>query len=259
MAAEEILNNLGKTSDSELTLQDIRNINEILKNGLSNGDGIIPSKNIEDPELKTFVENIIKCYGSVEDVNGVQGVNSELLATFLKNARDYIDWKDSKDYNPETLPLHEKTADAYAIFNEIRPKIDEYFKLCSLKRYNKILDRHSKDELCKSEVSSTQEEAEEALRSAPVAPLNVNKELKLDGEINPAYESVVASLITNVLDEFLARPVISLIESDWLKVCDIFKPYEDWIAAQKGTEVKVLDDSQLRSYLNGELAANWKN
>ena len=254
IAAKEILNNLGKDSENDLTLDDLRNVDKILKNGLSNGDGVIPEKNIQDSELKAFVEDVIKCYGSVEDINGVQGINAELLNQFLKNAEEYIAWKDSKDFNPETLPLHEQTAGAYAIFNEIKPKIDEFFKLCSLKRYNKVLERTSKEEAYKNEDSSTEEEAEETLKKAPIAPLNVNKELKLDGEINPAYKNILGSLRTKVLDEFLARPVISLIEGDWLKVCDIFKPYEDWIAAQKGIEVKIIDDSQLRYYLKGDLA-----
>ncbi|MCH2205662.1 MAG: hypothetical protein MK132_07315 [Lentisphaerales bacterium] len=252
-SVKEILSNLNKSEDSELTLTDIRNDNEILKNGLSNGDGIIPQDHIEDLEMRTFVKDIITCLGSVDDIAGVEGVGSDKLQQFLKCSQDYINWKDSKSYNPDTLPLHEKTADAYAIFKKLQPKIEEYFKLCSLKRYNKILDRQLTDKTCKLEECSTTETATDYLKQAPLAPLNVIQQLKLDGEINPVYEEDLLSLREKVLDEFLARPVNSLLECDWLKVCDIFKPYEEWLASQKGIEVKSIDDSKLRDYLKSSL------
>lgn len=249
-AFKEILSNLGKAESDELTLEDLRNVNGILKNGLSNGDGIIPADHIEDPELQNFVKDIILCLGSADDVNGIQGIGKPRLETFLTAAKDYLAWKDSKDYNPEILPLHEKTADAYKVFSDIRPKINEYFRLCQQYKYAETLGQKYILATCGPEKNSSLEQAADYLKENSIAPLNSDCELRLDAEINPYYTSSLIDLREKILNEFLARPANTLIESDWKNVCDIFLPYEDWLATQKGKEVKSLDDEKLRTYLN---------
>jgi hypothetical protein len=254
-AVSEILTNLDKSQQDRLSLDDIRNITDIYQNGLSNGDGIIPPEHITDPELRHFAEDICLCLGADQDINGTKGVGAQKLTTFLQSAEDYLSWKDSKDYNPEILPLHEKTADAFQVFNDLRHKINDYFKACHLSRFTQLLDQKTQSTECLAANTHNAQAIVEYLEEAPVAPINHDIKLHFNKQINPIYQKKVDALCSTVLNELLVSPVQSLIEEDWLKVSNTFAPYEEWFGSRKGCEVKALEDSKLQHYLNSSLPA----
>ena len=250
----EILKNLNLPADHKLTLKELRNDKDILCNGLTNGDGVIPPNRIENPEVKKLIENIITCIGSVTDVNGNEGIGAEQLKEFLELAKKYIEWKDSGEFSPEILPLHEKTADAFKIFSEIRPKVDEYFQLCELHKYNKELKRKQLEPESPDYIYECSENIQDYLQHSPLAVVSESPKLKLTEHINPYFSDLIEKLQEQVLDEFLARPVMEVYKSDWKRVCDIFKPYENWLKSSNGIEVESVEESQLRKYIKGEVA-----
>lgn len=245
----EILKNLKLPENHKLTLKELRNDKDILCNGLTNGDGIIPPNKVEDPEIKQLIIDVMQCLGSHDDVNGNPGIGEVRLKSFMDLAKKYINWKDSCEFNPEILPLHEKTAEAFEVFLAIKPKIDEYFKLCEVKNFNKEIERTQKEPLSPENIYNSSEDIEEYLKTSPLAPVASTPLLKLTECMNPYYKEQLIKLQEQVLDEFLARPVMEVYKADWLKVCDIFKPYEKWLASQNGIEVKSVDEERLRQYL----------
>jgi hypothetical protein len=255
IATKEILENLDCPLNKPLTLEDLRNTKAIYKYGVSNGDGIIPVSEVEDSELRAFIEDIILCLGSADDVNGQPGVGKYRLDKFLNCAQDYLTWKESREFDPEILPLQEKTAAAYKVFNDLRPKIDEYFRLCNISKFNKSINRIQKEPVSPEEIYADVSLQSQYLLQAPIAALNSTLELRFSGALNPVYENKLFQLRETVLDAFLARPVQALTENDWRKVCDIFKPYSLWYGSRKGAEVKALDDHKLKAYLKGDLPA----
>lgn len=251
----EILKNLGKDDNHKLTLKELRNDTAILCNGLTNGDGIIPPNRVEDSEVKLLIEDIMKCLGCHDDVNGNPGIGAEKLKQFLDLSKKYIDWKDSAEFSPEILPLHEKTAEAYETYSAIKDKVDEYFKLCELQSFNKEIDRTQKEPLSPEFIYESAENIDDYLKKSPLAPINEAPILRLTDSINPYFKNLLIKLQEQVLDEFLARPVTEVYKADWLKVCDIFKPYEVWLQSSSGIEVKAVDESRLRLYLKSDIAA----
>ena len=251
----EILKNLKLPEDHQLTLKELRNDKDILCNGLTNGDGIIPPNRVEDPEVKLLIEDVMQCLGGLEDVNGNSGIGSDKLKSFLELAKKYIAWKDSGEFSPEILPLHEKTAEAFEIFSEIKPKVDEYFQLCELKKYNKDMKRIQQEPESPDFIYECSENIEDYLQHSPLAVINESPMLRLTESINPHFANLVRKLQEQILDEFLARPVMEVYKSDWQRVCDIFKPYENWLQSSNGIEVKAVEENRLRKYTNGEIPA----
>ena len=246
----EILKNLNFPEDHRLTLKELRNDKGILCNGLTNGDGIIPPNRVENPEVKQLIEDIMECLGGQEDVNGNPGVDAGKLKNFLELAKKYIAWKDSGEFSPDILPLHEKTAQAYETYSEIKPKIDEYFQLCELKKYNKELKRVQREPESPDYIYECSENIEDYLIHSPLSTINESPVLKLTENLNPHFSELILKLQEQVLDEFLARPVMEVYKSDWKKVGEIFKPYQDWLQSTNGIEVKSVEESRLRKYIN---------
>ena len=251
----EILKNLNQPEDHKLTLKELRDDKAILCNGLTNGDGVIPPNRIEDQEVKLLIEDIMQCLGCHDDVNGNPGIGETKLKQFMDLAGKYIAWKDSGEFDPEILPLHEKTAEAFEVFSLIKDKMDEYFKLCELMSYNKDLNRTQKEPESPEYIYQDSENIDDYLKNSPLAPVKPTAILKLNESINPYFKELLIDLQEKVLDEFLARPVLDLYKADWLKVCDIFKPYEVWLESRNGIEVKAVGEERLRKYLSGDIPA----
>ena len=253
-AVGEILNNLGKEKNSRLTLQELRDDKAILCDGLTNGDGIIPADDVNDPELKKMITDIILCLGSFDDVNGKAGIGEKRLNSFVELTKKYLSWKDSRDFAPEILPLHEKTAEAYLVFTSIRPKIDEFFKLCELKTFNDNINRIQIEPPSPESIYHSQQNLEQYLTQSPLATVGIEPLLTFGKTLNPLYRKQIEQLTSLVLEPLLKK-TSELSQSEWLKVVETFKPYEDWLKTKQGLEVKALDDQILRNYLSGDLPA----
>ena len=249
----EVLKNLKKPNDHKLTLKELRDDTAILCNGLTNGDGVIPPNRVEEQEVKQLIEDVMKCLGCHDDINGNPGIGSEKLKQFIDLASKYINWKDSAEFCPDILPLHENTAEAYEVFSSIKGKIDEYFKLCELQSFNKEINRVQKEPTSPEDIYDSAENIDVYLKLSPLATVSSTPILKLNEPINPYFIKLIGQLQAQVLDEFLARPVTEIYKADWQKVCEIFKPYELWLQSSKGIEVKSVDEVRLRSYIKSDV------
>jgi hypothetical protein len=252
-AVKEILNNLDKKPTDILSLKELRDDKAILCDGLTNGDGIIPPDDVEDKVLQKFIQDIILCLGSYDDVNGKAGIGDARLKNFLDLTDKYLSWKDSRDFDPKILPLQQNTADGHAIYMSIKYKIDEYFQLCGLKAFNSTLERQQVEPPSPQNVYHSGNDIDEYLKKSPLATVLSEPVLHLNDKINPLFSSKLESLKVNVLDKFLSPSLSQLTKDDWLKVCDTFKPYEEWLNTKQGIEVKALDDDTLRNYISSDL------
>jgi len=68
-SARHILKNLGKTDAATISLADMADIEKFVAKLEFNGDGVICAGKVRDTELRTVIEDIIKCAGSVADLS----------------------------------------------------------------------------------------------------------------------------------------------------------------------------------------------
>lgn len=246
-SAKQILSNLGLEKDS-ISIADTSDSIAIFAKTKFNGDGVITENSTEDEVIKATIANCIKAIGCTADRSGIDGVNAEQIEALYTNCADYVAWLSEK--KEETLPYGENTDAALAAYNAIKEKVTDFFMRCKLIAFNS-------DSTATLDVSATKMEAisdknlsacTEEIASYPLARVNANKELPLDGGINPAWESAFADLKKLILDvDFAGKSAIT--EAEWNSIGAKFGAFEAWKAAKKGEVVEVLGEDTIKEIL----------
>lgn len=122
-----ILRSLGKPGAAEISLADMANIEKFVAGLEFNGDGVICAEQISDTGLRTMVEDIIKCAGSVADMSGEAGISHGLTDNFFAEAVAYDGWYTRADGDAVVMLLGEKTQAAADAFHAVKDKVSDYF------------------------------------------------------------------------------------------------------------------------------------
>jgi len=129
-------------------------------------------------------------------------------------------------------PLGEATVDAYAAYQAVAAKIDDWFARCHLASFDaRATDmlNASEEDLKALAVGVIDSAAATAL---PIAKVGAGKTaLVLTEGLNPAWASAVSAFAAAVITPLLgARDTLS--EADWQQLKARFAPYADWLAAK---------------------------
>ncbi len=132
-AIPTILSNLGIEEKQEITLDQIRKRDAILKDAGANGDGVITVNCLDEQIDKDTATAISSCVTLVAERNGNEGLNKELLAQF-------------KDLRDKAIALYEQgrsqqfwqdqTASVVKAVQTLRQEIDDWFELSHLRQVN---------------------------------------------------------------------------------------------------------------------------
>lgn len=258
-AAQFILENLGAADRQTLSLAQVRDLQGILANARSNGDGVIPPHAVHNPQTAEFIRAVMTTIGSPPDAGGEAGMTRAHLDRFLDECRARLDWLSAGEpHDPEAArrlrPWGAQTDRAWNRLAPLRPKIDQFFAQCRLVRYDprtKEIVTPAMDSWRAIDHDDPQAIAQ-ALRDEPLAPVNPEAILSFDEQLNPAYAEALDSLRLEVLQRALDRPSLDrLDETQWRQVLDLFEPYRHWAESARGQAVASLDRATLESYLNG--------
>ncbi len=252
IAARRILAGLDKPQAETITLEDTANTAAALAQTLYNGDGIVPSDSAQDPETRTLIEDIIACLGAETDHSGKPGVSQAKVDSFFAEAQAYMDWRQQAQDHPDALPLGEATAEAYATFQAVKPKIDDYFARCRLAAFDArsedALNRDENDYLAFTGKELTLSSAE--IAALPLSRIRAGRPLPLREGVNPAWADAMARFETQVVKPVLGAGE-AIIEANWSVIKQRFAPYEAWMAAKPGASVEKLGLERIRAILAG--------
>jgi len=139
--ARYILSALGADDAETINLKQIGGFEKGLDDRTINGDGVIPPAATDDEEVRQFIVDVMECFGSQEDLTGEMGITEENLERFRHEAKAYLNWLAQADIpegegSTEIMPLGEEMPGAYQAFDAIREKVDSFFALCKLVRFN---------------------------------------------------------------------------------------------------------------------------
>lgn len=251
-SAKHILANLGKDGDA-ISVADTADSMAIFSKTRFNGDGVITEQTCEEEPLKALVAACMKTEGSTPDRSGDAGVNEEQLESFFTHCQEYADWKALAVEGSPILPYGDKTAEAFAAYESVRDKIDDYFLRCRFTAFHEeaaaTLDvsLNKLESIAECNLTGSMDE----ISSYPLARVRKEGLLPLADGLNPAWEQAVSKLNSLVFQtEFPGKTVIS--EAEWQQVKQRFTPYVEWKAAQKGAEVEGLEPEILQNALNPE-------
>lgn len=251
-SAIQILKNLGKEGQTEISVEETSDTKGIFANTKFNGDGIITADSTDDESLKSLIENIITCLGSKEDRNGNPGIDTELINNFFQHCEDYNTWQlVAKTNQQEILPFDGSTAAALDAFNAVKEKVDDYFLRCRLAEYDPASAEVLNAQLTQYEAISPKNLAQNMIEiaSLPVAKMNGTKNLPLIDSVNPAWSEPMA-----IFSELVVKPVfgpkkeLTLVE--WQSLPQKFASYQQWLADKKGAEVEQLGAETIATILD---------
>ncbi len=251
-SARQILAGLGKSQAQTVTLEDTANTAGALAQTPYNGDGIIPSDSTQEPETQALVEDIIACLGAETDHSGKPGVSQAKVDLFFTQAQAYMDWRQEAVAHPETLPLGDATAGAYAVFQAVKPKVEDYFARCRLAAFDPrsedALNRDENDYLSFSAKELTLSSAE--IAALPLSRIRAGRPLPLREGVNPAWVDAMARFEAQVVKPLLGAGE-AMLEDNWTAIKGCFAHYETWIAAKTGAPVEKLGIERIRAILTG--------
>ncbi len=251
-SARHILESLGKPDEAEITLGDMDDIEKLIAGLVFNGDGVICPANITDAGLRTTVEDIAKCTGTVTDKGGEAGINQEVADRFFSEADAYSAWYAKGEGDSTVLILGDQTLSAAAAFHAIRDKVEDYFTRCQLAAYDTRaaapLSRAVEDyqQIAAHILSGKSDE----VGSFPLATVSAGKPLPLLDSVNPAWQQRMASFHKQVILPLLGEKV-SLTITEWAELRARFAEFEAWQAVKPQTNVEPLGITRLREILAG--------
>ncbi|MFW6286542.1 MAG: hypothetical protein ACOC29_01245, partial [Candidatus Sumerlaeota bacterium] len=257
-AARRILSNLGQKEAEAITLEQVRDLKSIMARATANGDGVIPPSAAKMHETRELLQAAMDYVGKVADASGKDGSTIENVQTFLQRAEAYMQWeaeglKASETEDNPRLPWGEDTADAWSAVAAVRDKIEQFFALCELERYDPAGAARARAEDEKeppADINDT-DSIEAYLQKIPVASVNAKGELRLDGPVNPTYAGALQAMREKALERALGpHNADSITRADWKKVLNVFAPYRQWLDSRPETGgLEKLGTEKLRELL----------
>jgi len=213
-----------------------------------NGDGVVVPESTEDPGLRLFMKSLLDVGYSVPDASGAPGLDVDCVARVIAEAKAFLAWANEQQTNPELLPAGEKSGEARSLFNDLQPRIDDYFRRC------KILamagEKAATSELAaafSSVLSQATAPGSEALQALPVAFPVSDGILRLNGPLHPEYEKNVRAFF--LLVSFPRQNSEEVTAGEWETVKSRFAAYETWLASKPTVNAEALGANTLVSLL----------
>jgi hypothetical protein len=242
-AASRILRNLGQKDAKAISLHQVRDQKSIMARATANGDGVIPPSAGKQPETQELIQAAMQYVGSVKDASGSDGCTIDNVETFLKRAEAFLKWQaegkkaSEQEENPR-LPWGDDSAEAWNTIVAVRDKIDQFFALCDLERYDPAGAARARVEDEKEPPADMDDTAsvDAYLRKTPIAPVNPEGLLKFDEILNPRYDEALEKLRDTVLKRALnSDDVTQINREEWLNILGIFAPYRQWLESKPET------------------------
>lgn len=253
-SAKQILTHLGKADQDSVSVAETSDTARIFSGTRFNGDGVITVESAGTDALKKRIQNIIDCMGSVSDLSGQPGVNTDLVNAFFQSCQAYSEWYTIAESQPEIYwPYADQTAAAYQAYLAVKTKIEDFYTRCRLLDYEPVAEEALNVAKSRFETIAGAELNEDSpgMSGFPLARTNKEKMLPLEDGLNPSWEKAIRQFNREVVQpKFSGKKALSF--EEWKKVQSMFSGYSGWIDNKKGAEVEALGIEEIRAILSGQ-------
>ncbi len=247
-SAKQILVNLGKPEATAISLDDASDANKIFANTVFNGDGVIITESAKDAATKAVINDIMACFGFVNDRSGKPGIDQAKADAFFAEGAAFAAWTAKGDAS--VLPAGAGTSAAHAAVKAVKAKVDDYFGRCRLAAFDPrtvaLLNRTEAEyaALVAKDLSINAGE----IAGFPLAQIAAGKPLPLKTGVNPAHAAAVAGLLDNAVKPLLGDK-IELTEADWAALQARLAPFDAWNSGKAGAVVEKLGIARVTEIL----------
>lgn len=250
----------GVEASEPICLADVR---EVLKQEqalpVSESGVALPSAS-NDPEIRSFIRDVVAVTGGIEHPTGDRGINQPLLESFLQAGRSWLDWLQAGQIEPgrksRIMPLGPETPQVYEICSRLASKLDPYFAQCEVLALDEQFQRRMG--LTEAELDAYDFDDPSAIKqvlaAAPIARPRPDRTLPLQEGVNPYYTADLEQLRTVVLPAVLDESPDVLSAGQWLEVKAFFEAHRQWCQSRPGGGISQLSAQKVREILQGSLA-----
>lgn len=255
-SARLILSNLGREGADAITFSDVADRSRYFTGTRLNGDGVITPASTDDAEVAGVLVDIMATHGAVVDRSGRDGASRAAIENFYKEAKALDAWLASAATDPAIQPLGTQTAVAYAAVCAVRAKVDDFFARTKVAAFDaralRAVNRAEEDYLAASarDLSVTAEE----IAGFPLARIEPERPLPLDGGLNPAWAGAVAELRARALLPLLGELRV-LTEEQWQEIKRRLASHAAWAAGRPSNLLGSLADARVQSILASDAEA----
>jgi hypothetical protein len=250
--AREILRTNGKAGADAISVADVADTGAFVAATRFNGDGVIIPESADDDATRALIVDVAAAVGTVPDRGGKPGIDQALIDRFFKEAETLAAWREKGRAESASAPLGERTADAHAACGAVRAKVDDYFARCATAAF----DSRAAAVLNRSEAeyaplaARTLGAGVPELADFPLARVEAERALPLDGGVNPAWAEAVARLRREAVEPLLGKQD-TLTSEEWRGLLARFSAQEKWLAEKPATSVENLGHERLSAILSG--------
>ncbi|EDM25013.1 hypothetical protein LNTAR_03759 [Lentisphaera araneosa HTCC2155] len=248
--AEEVCKNLNLTDPKLIKLNDLENDKLLLSRGTRNGDGVIPAEDLEDKELRSTAELIVKTCENSQDVSGRDGFGQAALDSFHKQVVDYLNWIDEGEKHE--LSFKDHIDEIWELYTKLHDHIDHFFQARKALEYCESMDKGLSTSDIKSECFENSLKVDDELAILPLSPIKKFNSLRPGNPLNPLHQKTFQKFFKEYLNKILGRQVIELNEKIWEETKSALDSYSKWMGKRPQGEVSHLDEQTLRDYLDKE-------
>ncbi|MCB9615609.1 MAG: hypothetical protein H6722_24520 [Sandaracinus sp.] len=245
--AKALLVSLEKADEKSLALADVKDAIEKFNKQRWNGDGVVPASSAEDEALKKALEDVLACTESpATDKNGDPGVTADSIKAFFEELEAYVAWLDAGEAEA-VRPLGDASADAFAAYDKVRGKIDDFFTRCRVAAFDAraltAVNREESEYLAAA-AKDLQITADEVAHF-PLAHVESDAKLPLGKGLNPAWIDAMSAFRDEVVQPIVgARTELSY--DEWMQIRGKLAAHATWVADKKGAKVEKLGAERAR-------------
>jgi hypothetical protein len=246
--ARALLRSLGKPDAAAITVAESSAAVDAFAKQPFNGDGIVTPGSTEDAALREALADILACGPAATDKSGHPGIDAARVEAFFGDVAAHTAWL-AAGTDAAVKPLGDATEGAFAAYEAVRAKVDDYFARCRVAGFDAravgALNRSESDyaTFAAAELAPGTNE----LAGFPLAQIAAGKALPLGDGVNPAWAARIEALRAQVVGPVLGATAskTELREADWQTLRARFAPREAWLADQKGASVASLSQARL--------------
>jgi hypothetical protein len=252
-SARHILQNIGKSGELVISIEDTADLSKIYASTQFNGDGIIPANSADKADVQQVIGEIMQCTGSELDRSGQPGISEQKIEQFFTEARAYSGWWQIAEKNAQAiLPLGESTEAAKKLLDRLHAKIDDYFTRCQIAQYDQRAAESLNPALTEYQTLTKVDLSAHSghIAALPLATIAANKPLPLESGINPAWFDAITEFKTIIVEPVLGNQT-TLSYKQWRQLCELFSAHQSWLETKQGVLVESLGIKRVREILGG--------
>jgi len=248
-SARTILSNLGRPDAVRITVEDAAAMEQLLSGTRFNGDGVVTVLSTDHEMHKGWIADIMACLGSETDRSGEQGITGEILDRFSTETAGWLQWNAESLSDGAGALAQSAREDAMVLWQEVRPKVDDYFLRCGMAAYDtRAAALMNGGEECLTALAALNlSDAATDMAQLPLSAVSAEGVLHLVQGLNPAWLDRIAALKSSVIVPVLGE-VTTLSAGAWSDLKETVSCYEAWWSRKPDTPVSALGTERLQEW-----------